>query len=91
VAGVAIALIGSIGSQIGTSYLIDAFLVVIVGGLGKLRGALAAALLIGLLSSFGEYQTSASIGKALVFAAVVVFLQFRPNGLVSFRTRGLVA
>jgi urea transport system permease protein len=90
VAGVAIALIGSIGSQIGTGYIIDAFLVVIVGGLGKLRGALAAALLIGLLSSFGEYQTSASIGKALVFAAVIVFLQFRPNGLVSFRTRGLV-
>ena len=91
VAGVAIALIGSIGSQIGTSYVIDAFLVVIVGGLGKLRGALIAALLIGLLSSLGEYQTSASLGKAIVLAAVIVFLQFRPNGLVSFRTRGLVA
>jgi urea transport system permease protein len=91
VAGVAIALIGSIGSQIGTSYVIDAFLVVIVGGLGKLRGALVAALLIGLLSSLGVYETSASLGKAIVFVAVIVFLQFRPNGLVSFRTRGLVA
>jgi urea transport system permease protein len=91
VAGVAISLIGSIGSSVGTAYIIDAFLVVIVGGLGKLRGAVIAAMVLGLLSSFSEYQTSASIGKAIVFAAVVIFLQFRPNGLVSFRTRGLVA
>jgi len=90
VAGVAVSLIGSIGSQVGTSYIIDAFLVVIVGGLGKLRGAIAAAIVLGLLTSFSEYETSVSIGKALVFAAVIVFLQFRPNGLVTFRTRGLV-
>jgi urea transport system permease protein len=91
VAGVAVALIGSIGSQVGTAYIIDAFLVVIVGGLGKLRGTIVAALLLGLLTSIGEFETSTSIGKALVFVAVIVFLQFRPNGLVSFRTRGLVS
>ena len=91
VAGVAVSLIGAIGSQIGTAYVIDAFLVVIVGGLGKLRGAVMAAFAIGILNSFGEHATSASLGKALVFACVVVFLQFRPNGLVTFRTRGLTA
>ena len=63
----------------------------IVGGLGKLRGAVIAAVALGLLNSFGEYWTSASIGKAIVFALVIVFLQFRPNGIVSFRTRGLTA
>ncbi len=89
VAGVAVSLVGSIGSQIGTGYIIDAFLVVIVGGLGKLRGAVMAAVVLGLLNSFGEYATSASIGKALVFASVILVLQFRPNGFVSFRTRGL--
>ena len=89
VAGVAVALIGSIGSQIGITYVIDAFLVVIVGGLGKLRGAVVAALVLGLLNSFGQSATSASIGKAIVFGFVILFLQFRPNGIVSFRARGL--
>jgi len=91
IAGVAVALIGAIGSQIGTAYVIDAFLVVIVGGLGKLRGAVIAAFTIGIVNAFSEFGTSASLGKAIVFACVVVFLQFRPNGLVTFRTRGLTA
>lgn len=91
IAGVAVSLVGAIGFQIGTTYIIDAFLVVIVGGLGKLRGAVIAAFTLGVLNSYSEYATSASIGRAFVFALVVVFLQFRPNGLVSFRTRGLVA
>ena len=89
VAGVAVSLIGSIGSQVGTGYIIDAFLVVIVGGLGTLRGAVIAAFALGMLNAFSEYFTTASLGKAIVFVAVVAFLQFRPNGLVSFRTRGL--
>ncbi len=91
IAGVAITLIGAIGSQVGTNYVIDAFLVVIVGGLGKLRGAAIAAFSLGIINSFAEYNTSASIGKALVFVCVIAFLQFRPNGLVTFRTRGLTA
>jgi urea transport system permease protein len=90
-AGVAVALIGSIGSQTGTAYVIDAFLVVIVGGLGQLRGTILAALGIGLLSSFTEYWTSSSVGRALVFVAVIVFLQFRPNGIVVLRSRGLTS
>lgn len=91
VAGVAVALIGSIGSQVGTQYIVDAFLVVIVGGLGTLRGAVVAAFALGMTNAFSEYFTSASLGKAILFVLVVAFLQFRPNGLVSFRTRGLAA
>jgi len=91
VAGVAISLIGSVGFSIGANYIVDSFLVVIVGGLGKLRGALVAAFAIGLANSYLEYATSATLGKALVFALVIVFLQFRPNGLVSLRTRGITA
>lgn len=91
VAGVAVTLLGAIGSQMGTGYIIDAFLVVVVGGLGKLRGTVLAALAIGLLNAFSEFYSSASIGKAIVLVAVIAFLQFKPNGLVSFRTRGLTA
>jgi urea transport system permease protein len=91
VAGTAIALIGAVGFQIGLSYIIDAFLVVIVGGLGKLRGAVIAAFALGLVNAFAEYWTNASIGKAILFALVIAFLQFRPNGIVSFRQRGLTS
>ncbi len=89
IAGVAISLIGPIGFRTGTAYIIDAFLVVIFGGIGKLRGAVIAAVVLGLVSSFSEYSTSASIGKAITLGFVILFLQFRPNGIVTFRTRGL--
>jgi urea transport system permease protein len=91
IAGVAVALIGPIGFQTGLGYIVDTFLVVIMGGLGKLRGAIIAALGIGMVSSFGVYYTTANLGKAIVFVGVILFLQFRPNGIVSFRTRGLTA
>ncbi|HSH23817.1 MAG TPA: urea ABC transporter permease subunit UrtB [Acidimicrobiales bacterium] len=89
IAGVALTLLGPIGPGIGTFYIVDAFLVVIVGGLGQLRGAVVAAVVLGMLNSFLEYGTNASLAKVLVFAAIVVFLQFRPQGLIALRTRAL--
>jgi len=89
VAGVAVTLLGSIGPTLGTNYIIDAFLVVIVGGLGQLRGAIVAAIALGLANAYLEYWTDASLAKAAVFALIVVFLQFRPQGLVVTRRRGL--
>ena len=89
VAGVALTLFGSIGPSLGTNYIIDAFLVVVVGGLGQLRGAVIAALALGLMGSFFEFWTSGSVAKVMVFVVVVVFLQFRPQGIVVLRTRGL--
>ncbi|HVF12989.1 MAG TPA: urea ABC transporter permease subunit UrtB [Acidimicrobiales bacterium] len=91
VAGVAVSLIGSIGTGTGTSYILFAFLVVIVGGVGSLRGAVIAAVALGILSSYVEFWTSSTLAKAAVFAFVIAFLQWRPNGIVSFRTRGLTA
>jgi len=94
-AGVAVALIGPIGSAVGTGYVIDAFLVVIVGGVGMLRGTIIAALAIGLINAFVEdwlaevSESASSLAKAVVLAFVIIFLQFRPNGIVSLRTRGL--
>jgi len=88
-AGVALTLLGPIGPTLGTAYIIDAFLVVVAGGLGQLRGAVFAALTLGVLNAFIEYQTQASVAKVIVFVAVIVFLQFRPQGLVVLRTRAL--
>ncbi len=91
VAGVAVSLIGSVGTATGTSYILFAFLVVIVGGVGSLKGAVIAAVALGILNSYVEFWTSSSLAKAAVFAFVILFLQWRPNGIVSFRTRGLTA
>ena len=89
VAGVALTLIGSTSPTIGQSYLIDAFLVVVVGGLGQMKGAVIAAFALGILNSFIEYSTTASIAKVIVFVIIVVFLQVRPQGLFAVKTRSL--
>jgi urea transport system permease protein len=89
-AGVALTLLGPIGPSLGTFYIVDAFLVVIVGGLGHLHGAVLAALSIGMLNALIEQTTQASVAKAAVFAAVIVLLQFRPQGLFAHRSRALV-
>ncbi|GEL99515.1 urea ABC transporter permease subunit UrtB [Cellulomonas terrae] len=89
VAGVALTLLGSIGPTLGTNYIVDAFLVVVVGGIGQLKGAVIAAFALGLLQAGFEYSTTASIAKVLLFVVIVAFLQVRPQGLVSVRTRSL--
>lgn len=89
VAGVAITLIGPIGPTLGTAYIVDAFLVVIAGGLGQLRGAVVVAFALGMFNSFVESVTDASLAKVVVFVVVVAFLQIRPQGLVALRTRAL--
>ncbi|QCB94570.1 urea ABC transporter permease subunit UrtB [Cellulomonas shaoxiangyii] len=89
IAGVALTLLGSIGPTLGTSYIVDAFLVVVAGGIGQLKGAVIAAVGLGVLQAAFEYSTTASLAKVLVFVVVVAFLQLRPQGLVSVRTRSL--
>jgi urea transport system permease protein len=89
IAGVALTLLGSTGPTLGTSYIVDAFLVVVAGGIGQIRGAVIAAFGLGLLQATFEYSTTASVAKVMVFVVVVVFLQIRPQGIFSVRTRSL--
>lgn len=88
-AGVALTLIGPVGPALGTYYIVDAFLVVVAGGLGQLRGAVLAAVALGVLNSYVEFWTDASLAKVVVFAVIVAFLQIRPQGLVVLRSRSL--
>jgi urea transport system permease protein len=88
-AGVGITLLGPVGPTLGLAYLINAFLVVIVGGLGQLRGAIIAAIALGMANSFIEYNTSSSIAQAGVFLLIVLFLQWRPQGIAVLKRRGL--
>ena len=89
VAGVALTLMGSISSNLGTSYIVDAFLVVVVGGIGQLKGAVIAAFVLGVAQSWIEYSTTASIAKVLIFALIIAFLQLRPQGIYNVRSRSL--
>ncbi|AVT31929.1 MULTISPECIES: urea ABC transporter permease subunit UrtB [unclassified Plantactinospora] len=91
VAGVALTLIGPVGPTLGTNYIVDAFLVVVAGGLGQLRGAVIAAFALGILNSFVEFwvDNGASFAKVVVFAVIIGFLQLRPQGMFVVRTRAL--
>ncbi|WP_433439865.1 urea ABC transporter permease subunit UrtB [Nonomuraea sp. CA-141351] len=89
VAGVALTLIGPVGPALGTYYIVDAFLVVVAGGLGQLRGAVLAAIGLGLLNSYAEFWSDASLAKVIVFAVIIAFLQVRPQGLFVLRSRVL--
>jgi urea transport system permease protein len=100
VAGVAVSLLGSVSSNTGQAYIVDAFMVVVVGGVGKLVGSIVAAGAIGTISyiigsnalaplvsfspfltSFFEFFATASMAKVMVFALIILFLQFKPAGL----------
>ncbi|MFC4303362.1 urea ABC transporter permease subunit UrtB [Cohnella boryungensis] len=89
IAGCALTLIGPIGPSIGTYYIVDAFMVVVLGGVGKLIGTVAGASGIGLFNTMFEWWTDASLGKVLVFLGIVAFLQWRPMGMFAVRTRSL--
>lgn len=89
IAGCALTLIGPIGPVIGTYYIVDAFMVVVLGGVGKLVGTLVGALGIGMFNTLFEWWTDASLGKVLVFLGIVAFLQWKPKGLFAIRTRSL--
>lgn len=87
VAGCALALIGPIGPSMGTFYIVDAFMVVVLGGVGRLPGTIMAALLIGLANTLLELGTTATVGKVLVLLMIIAFLQWRPSGLAAMQTR----
>ncbi|MFC7241720.1 urea ABC transporter permease subunit UrtB [Catellatospora aurea] len=89
VAGVALTLLGPIGPTMGTNIIIDAFLVVVVGGIGQLKGSVIVAFVLGMLQAMVEYLTTLSVAKVIVFIAIVAFLQWRPQGLFTLRTRSL--
>lgn len=87
VAGVALTQLGSVGPAVGTFYIVDAFMVVVLGGVGRLPGTILAALLIGITNTLLELGTTATVGKVLVLLLIIAFLQWKPSGLAALQTR----
>jgi len=89
IAGCALTLLGSIGPTLGTSYIVDTFMVVVLGGVGKIIGTVAGSGAIGIGNTAFEFFTNASLGKVLVFLTVIVFLQWKPQGFFKISSRAL--
>jgi urea transport system permease protein len=87
--GVAASLIGGTNSQMGTKYIILAFLVVVAGGLGQLKGTVIAAWTVGVVTAYLADWTTDTLAQVMTFGLVVLFLQLKPQGLFTVRTRGL--
>ena len=89
VAGCALTLLSSINPSVGSKYIVDSFMVVVLGGVGQLAGAVAGALGMGALTAGWEYETTASLGKVLTFVCIILFLQWKPAGIIATRSRAL--
>ena len=89
IAGTALSLLGSIGPTLGTNYIVDTFMVVVLGGVGTLIGTISGGFIIGMSNTTFEFFTDASLGKVIVFTLVILFLQWRPKGLFSIKSRAL--
>ncbi len=88
-AGAALALIAPVTPTVGQNYIVYAFLVVIVGGLGSMFGTGIAALGVGLISSAVQMFTSVSLADVFLVVTVIVFIQFRPRGIIFARSRNM--
>jgi urea transport system permease protein len=85
--GVALSQLGNVGPELGQGYIIDAFMVVVLGGVGRLTGAVAAALGLGIINKLIEPAAGAVLGKIVVLVFIILFIQRRPQGLFALRGR----
>ncbi len=86
-AGCALSQIGNVGPDLGQSYIVDAFMVVVTGGVGQLAGTVIASLGLGLLNKLLEGWAGAVLAKIMVLLLIVVFIQKRPQGLFAMKGR----
>ncbi|WP_104509793.1 urea ABC transporter permease subunit UrtB [Acinetobacter indicus] len=86
-AGCALAQVGNVGPDLGQNYIIDAFLVVVVGGVGQVWGAVLAALGLGISGTALEIGMGAVLAKIILLVLVILFIQKRPQGLFAIKGR----
>ncbi len=86
-AGVALSQITNVGPNLGQAYIIDSFMVVVFGGVGNLLGTLVGAFSLGVATKFMEPYAGAVLAKILILVFIVVFIQFRPQGLFPHKGR----
>jgi urea transport system permease protein len=90
-AGVALSQIDNVSPNLGQSYIIDSFLVVVFGGVGNLWGTLVGALTLGIANKVLEPFAGAVLGKIVLLVAIILFIQKRPRGLFALKGRAVEA
>ncbi|MDP7057410.1 MAG: urea ABC transporter permease subunit UrtB [Nitrospinaceae bacterium] len=85
--GLALSQIGNVGPELGQLYIVDSFMVVVLGGVGKIVGTVAGALGLGFINKFLEPVAGAVLGKIMVLVIVIVLIQKRPQGLFALKGR----
>ena len=90
-AGCALSQIGNVGPDLGQNYIVDAFMVVVLGGVGQLAGTVYAALGLGLVNKLLEGWAGAVLAKIAVLIFIIAFIQKRPQGLFAMKGRSAEA
>ena len=85
--GLALSQIGNVGPELGRMYIVDSFMVVVLGGVGKILGTVAGALGIGVINKFLEPISGAVLGKIIVLVLIIALIQKRPQGLFALKGR----
>jgi len=85
--GLALSQVGNVGPELGQMYIVDSFMVVVLGGVGKIAGTVAGALGIGVTSKFLEPVAGAVLGKIIVLVLIIIVIQKRPQGLFALKGR----
>jgi urea transport system permease protein len=88
-AGVALSQLGNVGPDLGQAYLIDSFMVVVLGGVGQLAGTIIAAVGLGEINKLLEPMAGAVVAKILVLVGIIIFIQRRPQGLFALKGRSV--
>jgi len=90
-AGCALSQVGNVGPDLGQSYIVDSFMVVVLGGVGQLAGTVYAALGLGLANKLLEGWTGAVLAKIAVLVFIIIFIQKRPQGIFAMKGRSAEA
>ena len=90
-AGCALSQVGNVGPDLGQNYIVDAFMVVVLGGVGQLAGTVYAALGLGLVNKLLEGVTGAVLAKICVLVFIIIFIQKRPQGIFAMKGRSAEA
>ncbi|HVY25179.1 MAG TPA: urea ABC transporter permease subunit UrtB [Polyangiaceae bacterium] len=89
--GVALSQLGNVGPELGQQYIVDSFMVVVLGGVGKLAGTLAGAFGLGILNKLLEPAAGAVLGKIVILGIIILFIQRRPQGIFALKGRAAEA
>jgi len=91
IAGVALSQIDNVSPNLGQSYIIDSFMVVVFGGVGNLWGTLVGAFTLGIANKFLEPVAGAVLAKIAILVLIILFIQKRPRGLFALKGRAVEA